>query len=463
MPDSPYIPHDPAPERTDALGEQARAGFQEVAGDHEAALSRLKARLEASAAGNQGAVQPTSQQAKVRDITTAPRRRQRWLAPVAAAAAVVLAVAIYFSYESQEQPVAARVDTTQSSPAPSAPTATDATKPLALPPVAESASRRSETMKEQVEMTTEEAASGVDKDASLGNVAYAPPEIQETDAAPTAPASQAPPILRKTKIQGRDEEIVLADETRARTQRRADESEAPQRSAPTDEVVDASYAESPAASDNSAPSSESAYAKQDGDDAFQLQRDQRRPVRTIGGRVVDLTGDPVVGARVFVEDTGQLTRTDDAGRFELDVLSGATVVLVSGGRDQEVRFDATAADRFNISLAMHTGQRSEVFRPGSQTALPPVFPQAPAFDAFDQYAHQPAVMQQADDQLSEVLDDTALLQFRINRLGRPKSITKGPGEVSDVAFRAARELLQNGPDWPEAYRRKNWRYPVPIR
>ena len=159
---------------------------------------------------------------------------------------------------------------------------------------------------------------------------------------------------------------------------------------------------------------------------------------------------PLVGAGVGPEGSGAVTRTDAYGEFKLALPPGAVVVEVSAEDLDTLRFDASEGDRFDIRMPSRTAMAS-IQREGQRAGLNIVAPSAPAFADFDAYA---------SGQGSEFAGREVVVQFTVNRNGRPRQVLRGPGDQPRELVRAARALLLAGPDWPERYRRDTWRYTV---
>ena len=187
-------------------------------------------------------------------------------------------------------------------------------------------------------------------------------------------------------------------------------------------------------------------------EAFALERAELPALRTVRGRVVDAGGAPLVGARVEVEGHGAVVLTDDGGAFELSVPTDFAVAAVGYDDYETVRFDLTDGDDFRVALARRPGALSRVSLAGVGRELAVVAPVGERYPAFERYV---------DSLRAGPTADSIVVQFDVSRAGRPRQVAYGPGVNSRRrALRRARQLLEGGPDWPEPYRRRAWRYTV---
>ena len=186
---------------------------------------------------------------------------------------------------------------------------------------------------------------------------------------------------------------------------------------------------------------------------FVLERGEIMELREVSGRVLDLTGHPINAARISIEDRGGQAASDQYGEFKLSVPDGTVVLEVTGEGFDTLRFDASSANAFVVKVP-RPSQLGSVQREGQRADVNLVFPRAASFSAFDAHV--------AEQQVGTAGGQEVVMQFSVSRKGRPKNITSGPGEQDRALVRRARELLQSGPDWPEAYRRAGWRYTLKL-
>ncbi len=417
-------PYNPDPQREDAFGELAEQGFAGVAGDHAAALDRLQRR----------AGVPTEASVK--------RLAPRWLAPVAAAAAILLLVLIYVSYSGEPTPYAAN-------------TATEATETIDVTndaaPQVQQASPPEQEQSRVLEALDVEASDEIVSEARPAPSPQHPaPSTQHPAPSPQppapspqhpAPSTQPPPdhniVVRPAPSDATgdhdSEEHAVADELK---KVQAAPATAPTASAPQDSRNQAARKRA------AEPASASSYS---------MERDDRGPTeRTVTGTLRSISGELLPGATVLVEETGQLVEVDLYGNFLLELPAGARVGLVEDARGNQLRFDLTAGDAFDLRLAEAGHQLSRVRLQGRTGTLGIVAPVAARYAAFDAYVAEQ----------SPAIKGEVVVQFEINRHGQPQFVVAGPGEQSRELVKQAKDLLLTGPEWPEAYRRKAWRYAI---
>jgi len=182
-----------------------------------------------------------------------------------------------------------------------------------------------------------------------------------------------------------------------------------------------------------------------------MERGAMPELRELSGTITDAVGNAIVGAQVFEEDKGAVVLTDLHGEFRLSVASDvAPVLVVAVANVDTLRFDASGADEFNVRVPPPHSV-AQVHTRGTHHQVPIVYPRATRNPAFDLYASQQR----------DVADSVGVvLQFIVSRDGRPRQITTGPGSQDRTRFRQAKELLLNGPRWPEPYRKMGWRYTI---
>lgn len=389
-------PHPPY-DPDDAFAELAARGYASVGGDHEARLARLRIRTRGRG-----------------------RRAWRWVATAAAACLALALVIAYLSYEPTSAPVAAELPV----PAPS---------PEPLP---EASVELSDAAPEAFAKTS---------DGKAG----APAEGAK--AAKSAKAIEPPAVQGGARVQagGERDGNVVEDAPEAPDRLTFGYAESREARPAQDEAPEVPLPDTSAA--RSSPAARAARTRSaTADDAFDLERAPPVKLREVVVRVTGAGGQPIEGATLRTEQPPlrqALTTPDDALR--LMVPPGAAVGVITAPDYDTARLDLTRAPRYDVQLA-RGGRPARV-----SAGLIPVDPlPARAHDhpAFDDYVRDAPV----------TLDSATAVtvQFAVNRRGRPREIRRGPGPQDPQAYAEAKRLLRAGPDWPEAYRRRSWRYVV---
>ncbi len=446
-------PYDSQPARGDAFGELSARGYTEVPGDHGTRLARMAASLSV-------APSPASSKPRPGPTLLPPERLESpwgiWIA-LAASIAVAIAIAIYY------QTI------------------------FPAPPEAEIAQVPIEVETLPADGTVEAGAEGGPTDVADGEAPGAGATGAGATGAGATGAGAAAPVTA-------DPEATVAvapagDLAAAEIERPGEGSDyaasprstpAPERAAsladtPTSAHSTAargtsgtedSSASTPAVAALSAKTSDLSTVEPPGaaEPAWSLEGVPLLPETPFGRRIrverltagcVSDSGErPVVAAEVWVESVGVHVATDERGCFELPTPAGALVAQIAATGFDTLRFDLTRGKTFQLTLVQAGDEKDARIRLSEQTEeLDPVDPLAPTFPAFERYL---------DEQLSGLAAETLIVSFEVSRGGRPRKIDVGPGGYPDSRLREARKLLSNGPDWPTAYRRAGWRYPVRI-
>ncbi len=465
-------PYDPKPERGDAFGEQAKAGYAAVPdGDHSARLARLRART-------QGAPQAApsggeSREAVVRQLSPKPAthrapKRQVWWTAAAAIALFVVAALVYQLGSRPDAGGLAKVYEPNASASQAPATAADnlwdgdsATQrpeieeaEAADPVVADAAARprpapvaagpTSLPIRVQGE-PAHEVRTGAPLITSQSRPAVAPGAVPDGELG-TAPSFQREVVLPTgTAAESIAQEIPESPPSPAAVAKRPAAPRTAERPTPDPDGASSGNALLPTADQNPATSS------------YTLQRsDVKVALRTLPVRVTTLDGYPLSGARIDVEGTGQAFTVDQDGHADLQLLPGARVARAVAPDQDTLYFDVSGREDLTLLLAGRSpaGRVSNVVESRSRRDLVALGPPAAPFPGFDAYARR------GRGPLAES-GSRAELQFYVSRQGRPTGISRSPAfEGSRVDYQRAKELLQAGPDWPEAYRGKRWRYVV---
>lgn len=104
-------------------------------------------------------------------------------------------------------------------------------------------------------------------------------------------------------------------------------------------------------------SSPSSVKAADGENTPSSQSTQQ--AKKITGKVVDATGEPIIGASVLVKGTGTGAVTDIDGNFSVDVQQGSTLIIsFVGYTSAEIKVGTGSV--YNVTLADDTQALSEV-------------------------------------------------------------------------------------------------------
>src|SRR5579871_3068591 len=91
--------------------------------------------------------------------------------------------------------------------------------------------------------------------------------------------------------------------------------------------------------------------------------------KTITGKITDANGNPVVGASITAKHSPHGTMTDADGKFKLNVLSNAVLIISSAGfKSQTINADALSADA-SIKLEEDVAHLDEVVVTGLATSV----------------------------------------------------------------------------------------------
>lgn len=190
---------------------------------------------------------------------------------------------------------------------------------------------------------------------------------------------------------------------------------------------------------------------------------------SVQGRVVDASGEPLPGASVTLRNSEkQGTVTDGTGNFNLaaetgDILDiasigyepaavragslpGQVVLKESENQLNDVVVFAYGAQKRSASSAGQSGSTADIeVESVVKTSLP-----VQGLDAYSEYLQKNRAV--LYDEAGEKVTGKVVLEFRINRNGRPTSIRVAES-LTPEADREARRLLENGPDWTRAENR----------
>ncbi len=425
-------PYNPQPERDDAFGELANKGFEAVPGDHAARLQSIQDRLSLPTESA-----PTTE-AVVRNM-----RPQRWLAIAAGIAALLVAGITLYNYDSPEQqtakvmaPVDVTVQEVEQAPIAKVPEALDAAPVVSAPPrneaKNEAASKRAQRAEKEInqrDINQEELASNANSTTDT----VAPPKTAGVEkrmekAAPMQVDAADAPIADVELPELEESEPVPPAAKSAIESKQASEKDADM------------LADDAATVDVSTSS-------------YRMERAPAKKTREVTGEVVEPSGVPVVGARITIEETGQQVVTDQKGEFSILVSDDAVVGDIQAEGFSSFLFDVTAGEEYRIFLPRVSSSLPTAQLKGKDVGLRIVAPKAEAYAAFDAYV---ATKQ------SEFSGERVVVQFDVNRYGRPRQIMSGPGKQNREAVKEVKEWLKNGPDWPAAYQRKSWRYIISL-
>ena len=184
---------------------------------------------------------------------------------------------------------------------------------------------------------------------------------------------------------------------------------------------------------------------------------------SITGRVVDEHGEPLIGVAVAVKGTSNGAISDMNGAFRIDNVEGTPELVASYLGYEPAQIADYRLDN-PVTIAMNEDKQTleEVVVIGYGTArkrdsqasaealqgqvagvelnrqadLPPQ--PVDGFDSFREYVKRHRIAQAASGRV--------VLEFRINRRGRPQNIRVKEG-LSEEADREAVRLLEGGPDW----------------
>ncbi len=468
---SDKLPYDPEPGRGDAFGALARSGYAAVpGGDHAARLARLRARTGGTpqvpvetAVGSDGGG------AVVRQLSPkpAPRqlpRRQVWWSAAAAIALLVVASLVYVLGSRPERGGFAKATEAPTDQAAQAPAYEDAS----------AYGDASEARESEQQMDAEaEADMAVGEAYSADRAALREARPLPNAGGPADVVSQAEPSLRiprvRVPVPTGPTESAAAEQRAApapapaasRTADRAAPPRAQKTLAPPPPPVGGGALRQNQLSDvDAAPDAQvpSAAPAASSPSFYTLERSDRRvESRTLPVRVTGVEGVLKPGAFITIEGTDQRFDLDPDGFVDLQLLPGARVARVVAPERDTVYFDVSGRGELLVTLAPYptAGRKSSVQEVPSRREVPGLGAVAPAFGAFDSYVRR----ERGGDGGAGV---RAELQFYINKRGRPTGITRSPAfEGSREDYQRAKELLRDGPDWPERYRGGSWRYVVP--
>ncbi|MFK8056898.1 MAG: hypothetical protein AB8F78_12320 [Saprospiraceae bacterium] len=421
-------PYDPQPERQDALGELAREGYQSVPGDHAARLTSLQDRLGLPS----DSTVPT--EAVVRSM-----RPRRWLAIAAGVAALVVAGIVLMTYDTPEQQVAMVVEATEQAEQLEVVTTADEVinyndqQVVAVEPPIEEVTP--ETMGvSQAEKRQERAPR-----AQVSKEVVAEVESQKDSRAVVEKASANSSAARKKASKSVPSNTkALAD---------APAAPAPMANAPAS-IVDAEEEMSAEPVVTTTVEQDDVVAETS---RFRMERAPTVETRQVTGEVMEPSGVPVIGATLTIEETGQQVVTDQLGEFSILLTAEAIVGDLTAPGYNTLMFDLTAGEEFRLLMPRISSSLPSAQLKGKSIGLRIIAPKGAVNAGFDTYVAQ---------QTSSFSGETVTVQFEVNRFGRPRQITNGPGPQNRDAVKVVKDWLKNGPDWPESYQRESWRYTV---
>ncbi len=434
-------PYDPQPERGDALGELARKGYQAVPGDHAARLKSLQDRLGLPA-----------QEEPVPEAIVRTMRPRRWLAVAAGIAALLVAGIALLTYDSSEQKVAR--DMTQAE-APYEPEAdnsaadvsevveeaeyiavstADKNKDTKPEPSSNSTTDQKESLETQSDLLVGQSSEA----SNSGSPIASPPVVAEDQALDDAIAA-APEKMEEEvdKVTNTDQRAATSAPPSAKSINGSE------RAKKRDINILADGAE--AVAENTSG---------DGSSSYRMERATAVKTREVSGEVIEPSGVPVIGAILTIEETGQQAVTDQKGEFLILVDDKAVVGQIAAEGYSTFLFDVTAGEEYRIYLPRVSSSLPSAQLKGKEVGLRIVAPKAEPYPAFDEYVAT---------KRSEFSGQKAVVQFDVNRFGRPRQIVAGPGKQNRDAVKQIKEWLKNGPDWPEAYQKNSWRYEVNLK
>jgi len=434
-------PYDPQPERQDALGEMASKGYQKVPGDHAARLKAMQEKLNLPA---EGVLPP---EAVVRSM-----RPRRWLAFAAGIAALLVAGTVFYTYKGEEKQLAMAVEQAPTQPVEENIENSNQSKEHKKDEVVSDVASIEESSFEkalalpQTEEIERPDIDGVATDAITETQSAFEPEpavsrvsppadVEESQSenTPSAPVNQAADMAEVSL----NLPIASADEA---APQKAKRKKVEERSAPVAEMLADEEAEVEAKID----------AEVETRSQFRMERAASTiATREVRGEVLEPSGIPVIGAVLVIEETGQQVVTNEKGEFSILVTSEAVVGDVSAPGHNPLMFDITIGDEYRLFLPRISSSIPSAEVKGKSISLRIIAPKAEKFAAFDSFVIS---------QNASIPDDKVTVQFEINRFGRPRQIVAGPGFQDRSAVKVAKDFLKSGPDWPEEYRKKSWRY-----
>lgn len=189
----------------------------------------------------------------------------------------------------------------------------------------------------------------------------------------------------------------------------------------------------------------------------------------VQGRVVNASGEPLPGASVTLRNNrNQGTVTDGAGNFNLSAdpedildiafvgyepaavragsLPGQIVLKESGNQLSDVVAIGYGTQRRNASSTRQSGSTADM---QAESAVESGLP-AEGLEAYSEYLRKNRAV--LYDEAGVKVTGKVVLEFRINRNGRPTAI-RVVESLTPEADREARRLLENGPDWTRAENR----------
>ncbi|MDR0540706.1 MAG: carboxypeptidase-like regulatory domain-containing protein [Dysgonamonadaceae bacterium] len=169
----------------------------------------------------------------------------------------------------------------------------------------------------------------------------------------------------------------------------------------------------------------------------------------ITGKVVDETGEPIIGASVLLSGTNQGTVTDSNGNFVLPVNNNDPISVNFLGYEP-VTLPADKNKSMLIAMNENHQTLSEVIVVGYGTqkkssVTPAVSTIFSKKEVFDDYVKRELVSP-ADEECKNA-KGAVTLAFHVNENGRPYNITVKKS-LCPSADKEAIRLLEAGPDWP---------------
>jgi len=419
-------PYDPQPEREDALGELARKGFQGVPGDHTTRLSSLQSKLDLP---GESAPLP---QATFRSI-----RPRRWFAVAAGIAALAVVGLALFNYDASNEQLA-KVSTATDVRSEQQSTLLSHDDLRASNEVEELSSVHQEVQKQKEEtLANTENFVAVKRDGggSISNVpahkaqALVTLDIPPKDVKGALATSESPQVKKAVKASTSGEKATVV--------------EPPSATPPPQEPLEDDF--------DVETTSVAAVEQAEEVSHFRMERTAAVKTREISGEVIEPSGNPISGAVITIEETGQQVISDQKGEFAIVLSEDAIVGNVSAEGYPELIFDVTAGEEYRLFLPRIASSIPIAQLKGKSVGLRIIAPIGEVYGEFDAYVAK---------QLSEFTGEGVTIQFDVNRFGRPRNIVSGPGKQNREALKVLKGWLKNGPDWPEKYRRKAWRYKV---
>ena len=432
-------PYDPQPERTDAFGELAREGYQAVAGDHSARLQSIQDRLGL----------PTDT-APATDAAVRTMRPRRWLAIAAGIAAFVAAGIALYNYDSPEpqmakvmSPVEDIIIEDESADIAEAASEKKAKQELPAPAAYEA--------KKDVE-TNRLSSTGVITQPTLGDQQDVAPTSRSTSTSDVATTQALPKAQKRKAVTAKAQAEIAADQLEEAASQppivSGPEAEAPPSANSLDNNKRATEQDVDMLTEDAAEATTSERAKD-----YRMERAPTVKTRQVSGEVVEPSGSPVIGATITIEETGQQVVTDLKGEFKILVTDEAVVGEIKAEGYSPFLLDVTLGEEYRIFLPRVASSLPTAQLKGKDVGLRMVAPKAEVNPTFDEYI---ATKQ------SEFSGEKVVVQFDVNRSGRPRQIMSGPGKQNRDAVKEIKEWLKSGPDWPEAYQRKSWRYVITL-